>query len=89
MGGLKVSLMMPGGGSKVEQEGFKAWQSGSKVLSKNFPDTTFRNYMLNVPAAWLVDALISSTAPARSKDKCAHTLAAHELVPPRQPLLIS
>ena len=31
MGGLKTSLLMPGGGSKKEQQGFKAWQGGAKV----------------------------------------------------------
>lgn len=69
MTGLKTGLMLPGGASKAETEGFKEWQKGTKALSKNYPDTTFRNYMLAVPAAWLVERLISSTAPARSKDK--------------------
>jgi len=69
MGKLKTSLLMPGGGSRREQEGFKAWQGATKFLSANYPDTTYRNYMLNVPAAWLIEKLIVSMAPARSKDK--------------------
>ena len=65
MGGLKTSLLT-GFGSKEEKEGFKAWSGSSKQLSANYPDTTNRNYMINVPAAWLVEKPISSMAPSHT-----------------------
>eukprot|EP00908_Phaeocystis_cordata_P023843 Transcript_6298.p2 GENE.Transcript_6298~~Transcript_6298.p2 ORF type:complete len:382 (+),score=118.99 Transcript_6298:240-1385(+) len=63
---LKVASGM---GTKAEKEGFKAWAAVAKSVSHAYPDTTYRNYVLNAPGGFFVSQIIMALAPKRSAKK--------------------
>lgn len=55
--------------SKDEKEGEKAFKDASGQVRETYPTTTFKNFLINLPAAGAAGPIVKAFAPARSAKK--------------------
>ena len=63
--------------SKAEKEGEKAFKEASGMASKAYPTTTFKNFLINLPAAGAAGPIVKALAPARSAASMARSAASN------------
>ena len=63
---MRLFRLMP---SKAEKEAERIVKEASKPLKDVYVSTTFKNFMINLPAASAAGPLIKTFAPARSAKK--------------------
>ena len=56
-------------GLLIAAEGEKAFKEASGMASKAYPTTTFKNFLINLPAAGAAGPIVKALAPARSAAK--------------------
>ena len=44
-------------------------KSAGKDFAQNYPSTTFKNFIINAPAASIAGPVVNAMLPARSRDK--------------------